>query len=67
MFFFTATIIWSPEITGELICSLLGTPIVILGIVLFGSSHLTDLKERNGNGQNRYTSLSSSTSSLGES
>lgn len=50
----TATIVWAPEITGELICSLLGTPIVIVGIVLFTAAHLTDCRERH---QRRYASL----------
>lgn len=43
---FPASIIWSPEITGELICSLLGTPIVILGLVLFSSAHFSDTAGR---------------------
>lgn len=44
----TATIIWAPEITGELICSVLGTPIVVLGLCLFGAAHMEDvtLKQR---------------------
>lgn len=38
-----ATIIWSPSVSGELICSLLGTPIVFLGIVFLLKSHYSDM------------------------
>ncbi|KAJ6634875.1 hypothetical protein Bhyg_13456 [Pseudolycoriella hygida] len=41
-----ASIIWSPEVTGELICSLLGSPIVVLGLVLFSSAHFSDTAGR---------------------
>lgn len=48
-------IVWAPEVTGELICSLLGTPIVLLGLCLFGLAHLNDAVHR----QRMYTSLAS--------
>lgn len=55
MCLFAASIVWAPEITGELICSLLGTPIVLLGIFLFSSAHINDTIYR----RRMYTSLSS--------
>ncbi|XP_063709059.1 uncharacterized protein LOC134837606 [Culicoides brevitarsis] len=38
----TAFIAFSPEVTGELICSLLGTPIVFLGLGLLCRAHFRD-------------------------
>lgn len=40
-------IIWNPSITGELICSLLGLPIVLLGVVLLFKSHFKEIEEAN--------------------
>ncbi|XP_055842320.1 uncharacterized protein LOC129909273 [Episyrphus balteatus] len=38
-----AAIVWAPSVSGELICSLLGTPIVFLGIVFLFKSHYSDM------------------------
>lgn len=38
----TVALIWSPEVSGELICSLLGMPIVFLGIGLFGQAYFRE-------------------------
>lgn len=38
----TIVLIWSPEISGELICSLLGTPIVFLGIGLLCRAYFNE-------------------------
>ncbi|XP_076300500.1 uncharacterized protein LOC143218859 [Lasioglossum baleicum] len=35
-------IVWSPGVTGELICALLGLPVVLLGLGLLVRSHLRD-------------------------
>ncbi|KAG5894568.1 hypothetical protein JTB14_021550 [Gonioctena quinquepunctata] len=35
-------LIWSPSITGELICSLLGLPIILVGLILLFKAHLKD-------------------------
>lgn len=37
-----SSIIWSPSLSGELICSLLGLPIVLIGLFLFYKSHFRD-------------------------
>lgn len=37
---------WAPEVTGELICSVLGTPIIVLGLCLFAAAHLDDVTMR---------------------
>ncbi|GAB0094977.1 uncharacterized protein DMENIID0001_103030 [Sergentomyia squamirostris] len=37
-----ASLIWSPEISGEFICSLLGTPIVFLGLGLLCRAYVTE-------------------------
>ncbi|XP_014486086.1 PREDICTED: uncharacterized protein LOC106750328 isoform X2 [Dinoponera quadriceps] len=36
------TIAWSPSVTGELICALLGLPVVLLGLGLLVRSHFRD-------------------------
>lgn len=36
------SISWSPEVTGELICALLGLPVVLLGLGLLVRSHFRD-------------------------
>lgn len=33
---------WSPGVTGELICALLGLPVVLIGIGLLVRSHFRD-------------------------
>ncbi|XP_055912709.1 uncharacterized protein LOC129946522 [Eupeodes corollae] len=38
-----AAIVWAPSVSGELICSLLGTPIVFLGIVFLFKAHYSDM------------------------
>lgn len=38
----TDLLIWSPSVTGELICSLLGLPIILIGLVLLCKSHFKD-------------------------
>ncbi|XP_011306437.1 uncharacterized protein [Fopius arisanus] len=38
----TASISWSPGVTGELICALLGLPVVLLGLGLLIRSHFRD-------------------------
>lgn len=38
----TGSISWSPSVTGELICALLGLPVVLLGIGLLVRSHFRD-------------------------
>ncbi|KAF7987645.1 hypothetical protein HCN44_003508 [Aphidius gifuensis] len=40
-----AMIIWSPGVTGELICALLGLPIVLLGLGLLVRSHFRDCQQ----------------------
>ncbi|XP_022908214.2 uncharacterized protein [Onthophagus taurus] len=35
---------WSPSVTGELICALLGLPIVIIGLTLLCKNHFRDCK-----------------------
>ncbi|XP_044751809.1 uncharacterized protein LOC123311783 [Coccinella septempunctata] len=37
-----SVILWSPSLSGELICSLLGLPIVLIGLFLFYKSHFRD-------------------------
>jgi len=38
----TGSISWSPGVTGELICALLGLPVVLLGLGLLVRSHFRD-------------------------
>lgn len=38
----TVVLIWSPEVSGELICSLLGAPIVFLGIFLLCRAYFNE-------------------------
>lgn len=35
---------WSPGVTGELICALLGLPVVLLGLGLLIRSHFRDIE-----------------------
>ncbi|GJQ67300.1 hypothetical protein Trydic_g8200 [Trypoxylus dichotomus] len=37
-------IIWAPSVTGELICALLGLPIVVIGLTLLCKSHFKECK-----------------------
>lgn len=39
---FSGFLVWSPSVTGELICSLLGLPIILIGLVLLCKSHFKD-------------------------
>ncbi|XP_023023825.2 uncharacterized protein isoform X2 [Leptinotarsa decemlineata] len=38
----SVSLVWSPTITGELICSLLGLPIILVGLILLFKAHLKD-------------------------
>nr|CAH7729638.1 unnamed protein product [Callosobruchus chinensis] len=38
----TGLLIWSPSITGELVCALLGLPIILVGLYLLCKSHFKD-------------------------
>uniref|UniRef100_A0A1B0C9J1 Uncharacterized protein n=1 Tax=Lutzomyia longipalpis TaxID=7200 RepID=A0A1B0C9J1_LUTLO len=61
-----ATLIWSPEISGEFICSLLGTPIVFLGLGLLCRAYVSENSATSrcetpsvsSSLRNRYTSFS---------
>lgn len=61
-----AILIWSPEISGEFICSLLGTPIVFLGLGLLCRAFVTEnsvasrceTPSVSSSLRNHYTSLS---------
>ncbi|XP_059619869.1 uncharacterized protein LOC132263882 [Phlebotomus argentipes] len=59
-----ALLIWSPEISGEFICSLLGTPIVFLGLGLLFRAYVTENSPASvcetpsvSSLRNRYTSM----------
>lgn len=53
---------WAPSISGELICSLLGLPIVLLGVGLLYKSHFKELneieKDKQGGIDHEYSSAS---------
>ncbi|XP_055374954.1 uncharacterized protein LOC129607803 [Condylostylus longicornis] len=56
----TAFLTWAPSISGELICSLLGAPIVFLGLILLYRAHFGDMVRppSRKSSSNPYRSLS---------
>lgn len=60
LYIIAAIIQWSPSVTGELICSLLGTPIVLLGIGLLTRAHFAAIGSHESTStKSIYTSLTS--------
>lgn len=43
-FVLVGLVVWAPSVTGELICAMLGLPVVVLGLSLLCKSHFKDLK-----------------------
>ncbi|XP_072401742.1 uncharacterized protein [Diabrotica undecimpunctata] len=50
-------LVWSPSITGELICGLLGLPIILVGLFLLYKAHLKDYQFSRHNSRYLFPSV----------